>query len=69
MQFSPVSLHFVSLRTKYSPQHSVFKHPHICLSVNVRDQVSHPYRTTGTITVLFTLVFRFLTADEKTKAT
>jgi hypothetical protein len=27
MQFSPVSRHFISLRTKYSPQHPIFKHP------------------------------------------
>jgi hypothetical protein len=27
MQFSPISLHFISLRTKYSPQHPVLKHP------------------------------------------
>jgi hypothetical protein len=27
MQFSPISRHFISLRTKYSPQHSVLEHP------------------------------------------
>jgi hypothetical protein len=27
MQFSPISHHFIFLRTKYSPQHSVLKHP------------------------------------------
>jgi hypothetical protein len=27
MQFSPTSCHFISLRTKYSPQHRVLKHP------------------------------------------
>jgi hypothetical protein len=35
MQFSPISCHFLSLRSKYSPQHPVLKHPqsmitHIC---------------------------------------
>jgi hypothetical protein len=39
----------------------------LCSSLNVRDQVSHPYRTTGKITVLHILIFKFLTADEKTK--
>jgi hypothetical protein len=27
MQFSPTSYHFISLRSKYSPQHPVLKHP------------------------------------------
>jgi hypothetical protein len=27
MQFSPTSCHFISLRSKYSPQHPVLKHP------------------------------------------
>jgi hypothetical protein len=27
LQFSAVSRHFVSLRSKYSPQHPVLKHP------------------------------------------
>jgi hypothetical protein len=27
MQFSPTSLHFLSLRSKHSPQHLVQKHP------------------------------------------
>jgi len=29
-------------------------------SLNVSDQVSHPYKTTGKIIVLFTLIFKFL---------
>jgi hypothetical protein len=29
----------------------------LCSSLNVRDQVSHPYRTTGKIIVLYVLVF------------
>jgi hypothetical protein len=27
MQFSPTSCHFIPLRSKYSPQHPVLKHP------------------------------------------
>jgi hypothetical protein len=27
MQFGPASLHFIPLRSKYSPQHPVLKHP------------------------------------------
>jgi len=32
----------------------------------VRVQVSHPYSTTGKITVLYILIFRFLVLDGKT---
>jgi hypothetical protein len=31
----------------------------LCSSLNVRDQVSHPYRTTGKIIVLYVLIFMF----------
>jgi hypothetical protein len=41
MQFSPTSCNFIPLRSKYSPQHPVLKHPSLCSSLNVRDQVSH----------------------------
>jgi len=32
----------------------------ICSSLNVRDQVSHPYKTRGKIMVLYILIFKFL---------
>jgi hypothetical protein len=32
----------------------------LCSSLNVRDQVSHPYKTTGTIMVLYILTFTFM---------
>jgi len=56
----------------HSPVTSSFLGPNILLSalfsntlslrssVNVRDQVSHPYKTTGKITVLYILIFMFL---------
>jgi hypothetical protein len=31
----------------------------LCSCLNVRDQVSHPYRTTGKIIVLYILIFTF----------
>jgi hypothetical protein len=31
----------------------------LCSSLNVRDYVSHPYRTTGKIMVLYILIFTF----------
>ena len=39
----------------------------LCSSLNVSDQVSHPYRTTGKIIVLYILVLNFSIADWKTK--
>ncbi|PNF36818.1 hypothetical protein B7P43_G09612, partial [Cryptotermes secundus] len=39
----------------------------LCSSLNVRDQLSHPYRTTGKIKFLYILIFCFWTVDEKTK--
>jgi hypothetical protein len=47
MQFSPSSYHFIRLdpyillKTLFSNTFSV------CISLNIRDQVSHPYKTTG----------------------
>jgi hypothetical protein len=32
----------------------------LCSSLNVRDQVSHPYKTTGRIIVLYILIFTYL---------
>ena len=32
----------------------------LCSSLNVSDQVSHPYKTTGEIIVLYILIFKFL---------
>jgi hypothetical protein len=57
MQFSPRSV-FLPFRSKYLPQHSLLKNA-LCSSPKVRDQVSHPYSTTGKIIVLYILIFRF----------
>jgi hypothetical protein len=53
MQFSRTSIHFISLRSKYSPQYPVLKQPQSLFSLNVRDEVSHPYRTTGKIFIFY----------------
>jgi hypothetical protein len=50
MQSSPASRHFLSLRSKYSPQNLVLKY-NLCSSLSVRDHISHPYKTTGKIIV------------------
>jgi hypothetical protein len=52
VQFSPWSV-FLPFRSKYLPQHSVLKTLSLCSSLKVRDQVSHPYSTTGKMTVLY----------------
>jgi hypothetical protein len=38
---------------------SVLRNPQSMYSLKVRDQVSHPYSTTGKILVMFILIFRF----------
>jgi hypothetical protein len=50
----------IPLRSKYSSQNPVLKHPQSVLFLSVRDQVSHPYKTTGRIMVLYILTFTFL---------
>jgi hypothetical protein len=39
----------------------------LCCSPNVRDQVSHPYKTTGRIMVLYILTFTFLDSRQEDK--
>jgi hypothetical protein len=57
MQFSPWSLFllgpYILLNTLFSKTLS------LCSSSEVRNQVLHPYSTTGKITVLYILIFRF----------
>jgi hypothetical protein len=60
VQIPPFSCHLIPLRSKYSSQNPVLKHLSLCSSLSVRDQVSHPYKTTGRIMVLYILTFTFL---------
>jgi hypothetical protein len=39
----------------------------LCSSLSVRDQVSHPYKTTRKTTVLYTLIFMFLDSNLEDK--
>jgi hypothetical protein len=60
MKFSPHTCYLVPLRLKYSPEHPILKHPQPSSSLKVSDQVSHPYKTTGKIVVLYILIFKSL---------
>jgi hypothetical protein len=39
----------------------------LCSSLNIRDQVSHPYRTTGKIIVLYIPIFMFFYSRREDK--
>ena len=49
----------VPLRPKYSPQYPVLRHPQPTFLIG-SDQVSHPYKITGKIIVLYIVIFLFL---------
>jgi hypothetical protein len=62
MQLSTASRHFLRHRYKWS-QHLVLRHPSISplsVCVCVCDQVTHPYKTAGSVMVLYILIFTFL---------
>jgi hypothetical protein len=65
MQFSPLSCHLISLRSKYPPQTLFSNTPSLCSSLNVRDKVSHPYRNTGKLRVLYILIFKFFYSNRE----
>jgi hypothetical protein len=56
MQLSSTPCHLIPLRSKYSPQHPVLKHPQSMFLRSVRHQVSHPHRLTRGILVLHVVI-------------
>jgi len=36
----------------------------LCFLLSVKDQVLHPYKTTGNISSVYILIFKFLTRDD-----
>jgi len=52
---------------EYLLQHPVLEHPQHTFSLNVRNQLSHPYKTTGKIIVLYILTFFFLGSRQEHK--
>jgi hypothetical protein len=65
--FSTLLSLFIPLWPKYSPMRLVLKHPHVCCYLNLRDQVSHPYRTTNKIIIVYILTFTFLDGSREDK--
>jgi phosphate starvation-inducible membrane PsiE len=56
--YSPVTLSFLGLNILFS---TLFSNTlSLRSSLNVSDQVSHPYKTTGRIIILYILIFKFL---------
>jgi hypothetical protein len=55
MQIPPASCHFIPLWSKFSSQHPFSNILSLCSSLNVGDQVSHPYQTCK-IAVLWILI-------------
>ena len=53
--------------SKYTPQHPILSNPQpsVSSSLNMKDQVSHPYKGTGKINVMYILILKFL--DNKLK--
>jgi hypothetical protein len=67
-QSSPLPCYFVPLSPKYFLSNLSSNTLSLCSSVNVRDQVSRPYKTTGKIILLYILIFIFFwIANCKTK--
>jgi hypothetical protein len=60
VQFSRASCHFIPLRSKHSPKYPLLKRRQSVFFLNMRDQVSHSYKTVGKIIVLYILIFMFL---------
>jgi hypothetical protein len=67
VQLSPFYCYFIPLWSKYSPRTLFSNILIICSSLNVRDQVSHPYKTTGRVMVLYILTFTFLDTRQEDK--
>ena len=55
----------IPLAPKYSPQDPVFEYPSSGSPLNLRDDISQPYRTTSYIIVLCALIFKSLEVEEK----
>jgi hypothetical protein len=59
MQFSPASCHLLLFGRNILLSNLFSNTLSLCSSLNVRDKVSYVYRTTGTIKVLYILIFTY----------
>jgi hypothetical protein len=57
MQFTPYSCYFLSIGPNILLGILFSNIFYLCSSLRVRDKVSHPYKTTGKIIVLYILIF------------
>ena len=67
MQSPPFPRYLVPPRSKYSPQHPVLKHPHLTFLPQCQRPSFTPIQTTGKITVLYILIFKFLDSNLEDK--
>jgi hypothetical protein len=67
MQFSPKSCHLTTLQTQYFPRQPVLTHPCLSSSLNARDHVSHSYRITHKIIILYIPIFKLLGSRREDK--
>jgi hypothetical protein len=67
MLFSPTSLYFFPLGPNILLSTLFSNTIGLCSSLNVRDQLSHPHKTTGKIIVLYILIVMYLNSTRGTK--
>jgi hypothetical protein len=65
-QFSAISRHLILLGPNILLSTLFSNTLSLCSSLNVRDQVSHPYRTIGIIIFLYILIFKYSTVEAQT---
>jgi hypothetical protein len=56
----PASSSYILLQAQYLPQHPILDTLSLCSSLNVRNQVSHPYKTIDKTTGLYILICKLL---------
>jgi hypothetical protein len=68
MQFSPTSCHFISLRSKYSPQNLVLKHPQFYVPLLMSEAKFRTHTEQQAELFLYILIFMFLDRRREDKS-